>query len=65
VIAAVLVDPCVHRRLVLDVRFVSTLGERWQAVGVGCTMEEALEFAREGLPEGTWVAVSWDDLYGD
>jgi len=26
---------------------------------------EAIEAAREALPDGTWVAVSWDDLYGD
>jgi hypothetical protein len=65
VIAAALPEPCTDGQLVLDVRFVSTSGGRWQAVGVGCTVGEAIAVARGSLPDGTWVAVSWDDLYGD
>jgi hypothetical protein len=65
VIAAAVVDLATRRQLVLDVRFVSMAGGRWQAVGVGRTVAEAIALARESLPDGTWVAVSWEDLYGE
>jgi hypothetical protein len=50
---------------VLLVKFKSVAGLRWAAVGGGATVAEAIESAREGLPGGTWIAVSWDDLYGE
>jgi hypothetical protein len=64
-IAAAPVELCTGCELVLDVRFASRAGERWQAVGVCCTVDDAIAFARQSLPDGTWIAVSWDDLYGD
>jgi hypothetical protein len=64
-IAAAPVELSTGCEVVLDVRFASRTGDRWQAVGVGCTVADAIAFARESLPDGTWIAVSWDDLYGD
>jgi hypothetical protein len=51
--------------IVLHVRFKSSTGLTWAAVGGGTSVGDAIESARESLPDGTWVAVSWDDLYGD
>jgi hypothetical protein len=52
--------------LVLDVSLVGANGERWRAVGLGETDTDALTWARESAPEGTWWLVSgWADLFGD
>jgi hypothetical protein len=51
--------------VVLHVRFASTAGAKRTALGGGTTVGEAIGSAREALPRGTWVAVSWDELYGD
>jgi hypothetical protein len=53
------------RQQLLTVTFKSTAGRTWSAVGGGATVAEAIEAARESLPGGTWVAVAWDDLYGE
>lgn len=51
---------------VLDVSLVGGNGERWRAVGLGETVGDALTWAREGAPTGTWWLVSdWSDLFGD
>jgi hypothetical protein len=51
---------------VLDVSLVGANGERWRAVGLGETVTDALTWARESAPEGTWWLVSgWADLFGD
>ena len=51
---------------VLGVRLAGPGGERWSAIGVGETLEEALAWARESAPSGTsWLVSGWSDLYGD
>jgi xanthine/CO dehydrogenase XdhC/CoxF family maturation factor len=52
------------RQVVLRVDFESN-GRRWAAIGGGATVRDAIAAARESLPDGTWTAVSWNDLYGD
>jgi hypothetical protein len=51
---------------VLTVEFRSTDGRAWRAIGGGPTITDAISSARECCPGGTtWVAVRWNDLYGD
>jgi len=51
---------------VLAVEFHSPEGRRWNAIGGGTTVAEAITFARESCPDGVvWEAVSWNDLYGE
>ena len=51
---------------VLEVTFSGPGGERYSTIGVGCSVEDALAWARESAPAGTpWLATSWSDLYGD
>jgi hypothetical protein len=52
--------------LVLSVTLVDANGERWHAVGLGETVDTALNWARKSAPVGTWWLVSdWSDLFGD
>ena len=54
------------RQIVLSVELESRTGRRWQAVGGGSTLEEAIAFARASAPDGQyWRVVHIDDLYGD
>jgi len=51
---------------VLGVRLAGPGGERWSAVGIGQTLDEALAWARESAPAGTsWLVSGWSELYGD
>ena len=51
---------------VLSVKLAGPAGERWAAVGVGGTVDEALQWALESAPDGTpWLVGGWNDLYGD
>lgn len=52
--------------LVLAVDFEARGGRRWSAVGGGQTVDDAIAFARDGLPGGVaWQLVGWDYLYGE
>jgi hypothetical protein len=52
--------------LVLAVDFECHGGQRWSAVGGGQTVDDAIAFARGGLPGGcAWQLVGWDYLYGE
>ena len=52
--------------LVLAVDFEAHGGRRWSAVGGGQTVDDAIAFARDGLPGGfAWQLVGWDYLYGE
>ena len=54
------------RRFVLDVELEGPGRERWTAVGVGRTLDDALAFARDSVPDGPgWKVVRWNDLYGE
>ena len=60
------VPPEASRQLLLSVEFRSRDGRSWNAIGAGATVRAAIEWAREGCPDGTtWYAVSWHDLYGE
>ena len=51
---------------ILNVDFRSPDGRRWQAIGGGASIAEAIRFAREACPDNIrWDPVGWDDLYGD
>ena len=51
---------------VLLVRFRSADGRRWQAIGGGETVSDAIAWARESCPgDASWIAESWNDAYGD
>lgn len=55
-----------HEQHVLMVEFASRDGRRWQAVGGGDTLADAIAFARDSCPsDTTWQPVDWNDLYGD
>lgn len=55
-----------HGQHVLMVEFTSPDGRRWQAVGGGDTLADAVAFARDSCPTDTsWQPVDWNDLYGD
>ncbi len=52
--------------VVLSVRLAGTSGERWDAIGIGSSHEEALTWALESAPAGaSWLVCSWTDTYGD
>jgi hypothetical protein len=54
------------RGRVLDVSLAGARGERWRTVGIGGSVDEALEWARSSAPAGTaWLVSGWSDLYGD
>jgi hypothetical protein len=60
------VTPTVPTEQLLAVEFHSTDGRSCHAIGGGPTITEAISCARESCPdEVTWVAVRWNDLYGD
>jgi hypothetical protein len=51
---------------VLAVEFRAPDGRRWNAIGGGPTVAAAIAYARESCPDdATWVAVGWNDLYGE
>jgi len=51
--------------VVLSVRLAGGNGERWEAIGVGHSQEEALTWALESAPAGvSWLVCSWSDTYG-
>jgi hypothetical protein len=51
--------------VVLNVRLAGGKGERWDAIGIGHSQEEALTWALESAPAGvSWLVCSWSDTYG-
>jgi hypothetical protein len=55
-----------REQVVVSVDFRGPKGQRWNAIGGGATLLEALTYARAAAPEGVaWVAVRWTDVYGD
>jgi hypothetical protein len=63
--------PATHRSgrpstVLLSVRLAGSKGERWEAIGIGSSLAEALDWARESAPAGvSWLVCSWSDTYGD
>lgn len=52
--------------LVMRIDFEANNGRRWQAIGGGRSLDEAIAFARESAPAGQyWRVVRVADLYGD
>jgi hypothetical protein len=50
----------------LAVKLAGAHGERWTAIGVGDTLDGALQWALESAPVGVaWLVSGWADLYGD
>jgi hypothetical protein len=50
----------------LAVKLAGAHGERWAAIGVGESLDEALQWAIESAPAGVaWLVSGWRDLYGD
>jgi hypothetical protein len=69
-IGAVALDAIVEfyapEQRILAVEFRSADGRRWNAIGGGATVAEAIIYARESCPDDEpWDAVSWNDLYGE
>jgi hypothetical protein len=60
-------EPAAHprRQHVLRVVFESADGARWEAIGGGDTMEDAIAFARESTPERFRRVMRITDVYGD
>jgi hypothetical protein len=57
--------PAAPEQCILAVWFRSPDGRRWQAVGGGATVAEAITCAVESCPDNTtWHPVRWNDLYG-
>ncbi|MGZ4315955.1 MAG: hypothetical protein ACXVRS_08970 [Gaiellaceae bacterium] len=55
-----------HEQRILAVEFRSPDGRHWKAIGGGATVAAAITDAHLNCPDGaTWVAVSWNDLYGE
>jgi hypothetical protein len=51
---------------VVQVEFEAREGRRWQAIGGGADLEQAVAFARASTPEGHyWRVIRIQDLYGD
>lgn len=51
---------------VLMVEFAAPDGRRWQAIGGGDSLADAIAFARDSCPAGaTWRPSGWSELYGD
>ena len=58
-------SPSPGQRL-LAVEFRTSDGRPWHAIGGGPTTTDAISSAHESCPrEATWIAVRWNDLYGD
>jgi hypothetical protein len=58
--------PAATRQHVLMVEFTSTDGRRWQAIGGGDTLADAIAFAHDSCPaDATWNPAGWNDAYGD
>jgi len=52
--------------VVLSVRLAGRSGERWDAIGIGPSQEEALAWALESAPAGvSWLVCSWSSTYGE
>jgi hypothetical protein len=52
--------------VVLSVQLAGSNGERWHALGIGASQEEALTWALESAPAGaSWLVCSWASTYGD
>jgi hypothetical protein len=50
----------------LAVLLVGASGERWHAIGLGETVDDALTWARQSAPTETrWLVADWSDLFGD
>ena len=55
-----------HSTVVLNVRLAGSQGERWDAIGIGSTLADALDWALESAPAGvSWLVASWSETYGD
>jgi len=54
-----------RQQRVVVVEFESNDGRRWQALGGGDTLDEALGFARESTPLEYWRVARISDLHGD
>jgi hypothetical protein len=54
-------------RYVFAVTLLADDGAKWEAVGGGATVNEALAFAVASAPAGgrKWRPVYWHELYGD
>jgi hypothetical protein len=59
-------EPGRGRQVVVSVELEAAGGRRWQAIGGGASLSDALAFARESAPGGrAWRVVRVTDLYGD
>ena len=55
-----------RRQIVVTVELETPGGSRWQAIGGGSSLADAIAFARESAPDGRyWRVVRVSDLYGD
>ena len=52
--------------VVLNVKLAGSKGERWDAIGIGCSEADALNWALESAPAGVgWLVSSSSETYGD
>jgi hypothetical protein len=51
---------------IIKVSLQAQTGERWDAIGGGGSVDEAIEFAVASAPnDRRWRVVAWRDVYGD
>jgi hypothetical protein len=59
-------DACMSRQRIIRVSLEAQTGERWDAIGGGESVEEAIGFAVESAPnDRRWSVVEWRDVFGD
>lgn len=51
---------------IIRVSLEAATGERWDAIGGGRSVDEAIEFAVASAPnDRRWRVLGWRDVYGD
>jgi hypothetical protein len=51
---------------IIRVSLQAQTGERWDAIGGGSSVDDAIEFAVASAPgDRRWRVVGWRELYGD
>ena len=54
------------RQRIIRVSLRAQTGERWDAIGGGTSVDEAIAFAVASAPgDRRWRVVRWRDVYGD
>jgi hypothetical protein len=55
-----------HSERIIRVSLQAQTGERWDAIGGGASVDEAIAFAVASAPsDRRWRVLRWRDVYGD